>query len=94
MNTETLIDEVTALARRILCTDCGASDACDCDVEAKCPNAFSELYAAANLGAEHMKEKALKAFCKAVCPNGIRCEKTSTPHTCKRSRRFVEELTR
>ncbi|MEG2276658.1 MAG: hypothetical protein RSA53_05415 [Odoribacter sp.] len=39
-----------------------------------------------------MKEKALKAFCKAICPNGIRCEKTSTPHPCKRVRNFVKEL--
>lgn len=50
----------------------------------------------AQLGAREgerlMKEKALKAFCKAICSNGIRCEKTSTPHSCKRVRNFVEEL--
>lgn len=43
-------------------------------------------------GERLMKEKSLKAFCKAICPNGIRCEKTSTPHSCKRVRKFIEEL--
>ena len=39
-----------------------------------------------------IKALALKAFCKAVCPNGIRCEKASTPHNCKRAARFEIEL--
>lgn len=39
-----------------------------------------------------MEEKAVKAFCNATCPNGIRCKNTSTPYSCKRIRRFMSEL--
>lgn len=41
---------------------------------------------------QEVKDKAVEAFCKAVCPNGIRCAKSSTPYNCKRSFRFITEL--
>ena len=39
-----------------------------------------------------IREKAVKAFCHATCPNGMRCKNTSTQYSCKRARRFMNEL--
>ena len=43
---------------------------------------------------KEIRALALRAFCKAVCPNGIRCERASTSYRCKRVTRFEIELSK
>lgn len=47
---------------------------------------------AVELAESELKDKSIKSFCKATCPNDIRCKKTSTPYSCMRVRKFITEL--